>query len=35
LNRKIELNNVDKELHDTIIDTRDYVSVEHLHGYDV
>ena len=33
INMKLELNAVDKEYHDLIIDKRDYVQVEHLHGF--
>ena len=29
----IELNLVDKELHDVLMDKREYVEVMHLHGY--
>ena len=33
INMKLELNAVDKEYHDLIVDKRDYVQVEHLHGF--
>ena len=33
LSKKLELNDVDREYHDILIDKREYVQVEHLHGF--
>jgi hypothetical protein len=33
VNRKMELNLIDKELHDVLNDKREYVEIQHLHGY--
>jgi hypothetical protein len=33
LNRQLQLNNVDKELHDAFASRKEYIEVKHLHGY--
>lgn len=35
INRQLELDNIDKELHDVYASRKEYVTVKHLHGYEM